>query len=237
MASPSFTMVNRQVTPEASRLVRRKSSRVFGTRFAGQSGCRCQKQLCTKITRRRGPPRGRPDRAGNPRHGRAGAQRVWRPAGLPQADRRAEGPPPILKSRQDHPQLRDMAFEMAPWRRILSADRRAPVPIGGCTSDNGVHVHREANSLCAPALPYVAGCLAVAPRPLERRCRSGACGRGRERPPLWGCLDQHREGLACERPCQPPPGVAPVPMIPGGKALEPMRGPGVAETGSALLLE
>ena len=59
---------------------------------------------------------------------------VWRPAGLPQADRRAERPPPILDSRNDDPRLRDMALETAPWRPILNADRRASVLIGACTS-------------------------------------------------------------------------------------------------------
>ena len=38
--------------------------------------------------------------------------------------------------------------------------------------------------MCAPAVPYVAGCFAVAPRPPDRRCRSGACGRDRSDPPL-----------------------------------------------------
>ena len=137
-------------------------------------------------------------------------EEVWRPAGLPQADRRAEGPPPILESRNDDPRLRDMALETAPWRRILNADRRASVLIGECTSDNGVHVHRNAISMCAPALPYVAACLTVAARPPELRRRSGAFGRRRERPPLSGCLDRHRGGLACARPCHPPPGVAPL---------------------------
>ena len=135
---------------------------------------------------------------------------VWRPAGLPQADRRAERPPPILESRNDDPRLRDMALETAPWRPILNADRRGSVLIGECTSDNGVHVHRNAISMCAPALPYVAACLTVAARPPERRRRSGAFGRRRERPPLSGCLDRHRGGLACARPCHPPPGVAPL---------------------------
>ena len=103
-----------------------------------------------------------------------------------------------------------MALETAPWRRILNADRRASVLIGECTSDNGVHVHRNAISMCAPALPYVAGCLTVAARPAERRRRSGAFGRRRERPPLWGCLDRHRGGCACAHPWHPPPGgVAP----------------------------
>ncbi len=66
----------------------------------------------------------------------------------------------------------------------MNADRRASVLIGECTSDNGVHVHRNAISMCAPALPYVAACLTVAARPPERRRRSGAFGRRRERPPL-----------------------------------------------------
>ena len=103
-----------------------------------------------------------------------------------------------------------MALETAPWRRIWNADRRGSVLIGECTSDIGVHVHRNAIFMCAPALPYVAACLTVAARPPELRRRSGAFGRRRERPPLWGCLDRHRGGLACAHPCHPPPGVAPL---------------------------
>ena len=45
-------------------------------------------------------------------------------------------------------------------------------------------------SSAGASLPYVAACLAVAARPPERRRRSGAFGRRRERPPLWGCLDR-----------------------------------------------
>ena len=67
----------------------------------------------------------------------------------------------------------------------MNADRRASVLIGECTSDNGVHVHRNAISMCAPALPYVAACLTVAARPPELRRRSGAFGRRRERPPRF----------------------------------------------------
>ena len=73
--------------------------------------------------------------------------------------------------------LLDMALETAPWRRILNADRRGWVLIGECTSDIGVHVHRNAIPMCVPALPYMAGSLAVATRPPERCCRSGAGGR------------------------------------------------------------
>ena len=116
-----------------------------------------------------------------------------------------------------------MALETAPWRRIVNADRRASVLIGECTSDNGVHVHRNAIFMCAPALPYVAGCLTVAARPPELRRRSGAFGRRRERPPLLGCLDRHRGGSACARPCHPPRGVAPFRIDPCGKAVEPLK--------------
>ena len=70
--------------------------------------------------------------------------------------------------------LNDTAHETAPWRRILNADRRGWVLIGVCTLEIGVHVHGIADSMCATALPYVAGCLTVAARPPERRRRSGA---------------------------------------------------------------
>ncbi len=91
---------------------------------------------------------------------------------------------------------------------------RGSVLIGECTSDIGVHVHRNAIFMCAPALPYVAGCLTVAARPPELRRRSGAFGRRWERPPLSGCLDRHRGGLACARPCHPPTGGRSQPWIP-----------------------
>ena len=38
--------------------------------------------------------------------------------------------------------LNDTAHETAPWRRILNADRRGWVLIGGLTSDIGVHAPR-----------------------------------------------------------------------------------------------
>ena len=78
------------------------------------------------------------------------------------------------------------------------------MPIRARTSNNGVHVHGNPDSPCATALPYVAGRLAVARRPPERRCRSGACGCGWERPPPSGCLDRHWGRSACARACHPP---------------------------------
>ena len=84
----------------------------------------------------------------------------------------------------------------APWRRILNADRRASLLIGECTSDNGVHVHRNAIFMCAPPIPHVAGGVPVAPRSQDRQRRSGAFGRSWERPPLSGCLDRHRGRLS-----------------------------------------
>ena len=102
------------------------------------------------------------------------------------------------------PRVRDMALEPAPRRLVMNADRLGWVMIGESTSDNGVHVHRNANSMCAPALPYTAACLTVVARPPERRRRSGAFGRRWERPPISACLDRHRGGRTCARPCHPP---------------------------------
>ena len=72
--------------------------------------------------------------------------------------------------------------------------------------------------MCAPALPYVAACLTVAARPPERRRRSGAFGRRRERPPrprAW-----YGFGRRCVfTPLPPSLGVAPDLSIPGGKAI------------------
>ena len=102
----------------------------------------------------------------------------------------------------------------APWRRILNADRRGAVLIGECTSDNGVHVHRNAIFMCAPALPYMAGCLTVAARPPERRRRSGAFGRSRERPPLWDASIGIGEGWHVHAHATLPREVAPVSISP-----------------------
>ena len=50
---------------------------------------------------RSGPPRDRVYRAGDPRNGRRGDREAWRAAGLPRADRRAEGPAPIRECPSD----------------------------------------------------------------------------------------------------------------------------------------
>ena len=116
------------------------------------------------------------------------------------------------------PRVRDMALEPAPRRLVMNADRLGWVLIGECTSDNGVHVHRNANSMCAPALPYTAACLTVVARPPKRRRRSGAFGRRWERPPspkAWCGFGGRCVFTACRRPL----GVAPIPAIPGGKAI------------------
>ena len=71
--------------------------------------------------------------------------------------------------------------ETAPWRPILNADRRGPVLIGECTSDIGVHVHRNAifdvrasAPLCG-CLSYSCGTAAGAATPLRSfRPKKGA---------------------------------------------------------------
>ena len=69
-----------------------------------------------------------------------------------------------------------------------------------------------------PPIPHVAGALAVAPRPAERRCRSALLGRGWEGPPISACLDRHRGRWRCTSPSSPPPGGPSRPAIPCGKA-------------------
>ena len=50
--------------------------------------------------------------------------------------------------------------------------------------DIGVLVHGIAIPMCAPPIPHVAGGVAVAPRPPERRCRPRGCVRGGSDPPF-----------------------------------------------------
>ena len=92
--------------------------------------------------------------------------------------------------------------------------------------DIGVLVHGIAIPMGTPALPHVAGGVAVAPRPPERRCRSGGCGRGRERPPL---LDAWY-GIGDVGMCTPMP-PSPVGSLPVQRSLRegysaPLRGGG-----------
>ena len=54
-------------------------------------------------------------------------------------------------------------------------------------------------------------------RPI-RRCRSGPQGRGRERPAYSACLIRHGDDWDVRCPSLPPPGVAPGPTVPCGKA-------------------
>jgi len=51
-----------------------------------------------------------------------------------------------------------------------------------------VLVQGNATKVCGTRVPQVAGRLGVVPRPVDRRCRSGSPGRGRERPGPLGCL-------------------------------------------------
>ena len=76
--------------------------------------------------------------------------------------------------------------------RILNAARRESVPIGKCTPDIEVRVHRKAASMYRPPRPHLAGVLAVPTRTRRARCRSGTLGHGRERPRPSGSLDRHR---------------------------------------------
>lgn len=63
-------------------------------------------------------------------------------------------------------------------------------------------VREESGSLCTRtalrpdtmSIRQVAGVIAVAPRPAERRCGSALLGRGRERPPYSACLIRHGDG-------------------------------------------
>ena len=64
---------------------------------------------------------------------------------------------------------------------------------------SGVDGHENALPTGTSALAHVVGRLAVAPRPPERRRRSGTCGRGWERPPLrdaWYGIGEGRHGHA-----------------------------------------
>ena len=73
-----------------------------------------------------------------------------------------------------------------PAMQRLDLDRRS-AGVGGVPRvhiDIGVLVHGIAIPMCAPPIPHVAGGVAVAPRPQERRCRSRGCGRGGSDPPL-----------------------------------------------------
>ena len=91
-----------------------------------------------------------------------------------------------------------------------------------------------APAMDTPPIPYVAGALAVAPRPAERRCRSAFLGRGWEGPPISAYLDRHRGEWRCASPSSPPLRGPSRPAVPCGKAKgEPERArPGLVDTGT-----
>ena len=96
-----------------------------------------------------------------------------------------------------------MAFE--PASRGADLDPRM-AGVGGVPRvhiDIGVPVHGIAIPMCAPPIPHVAGGVAVAPRPPDRRCRSGGCGRGGSDPP-FGMPGTASGKVACARPCHLP---------------------------------
>ena len=142
--------------------------------------------------------------------GHPGARGVWRPTGLPQADRRVEGPPPILERRNDHqrPQrhgARDSSLEADLERGSarVGADRRVHIRQRGACAPKR-HSHVRASAPVCGCLSYSCGTAAGAATPLRSfRPKKGATPRIR-------CLDRHRGGLACAHPCHPPPGVAPL---------------------------
>ena len=83
---------------------------------------------------------------------------------------------------------------------------------------SGVDGHEVALPMGTPTVSQVAGRLVVAPRPPDRRRRSGACGRGRERPTPSDAsigIGEDRHGTC---PCHPPRRVRSRPSVPRGKA-------------------
>ncbi len=96
---------------------------------------------------------------------------------LPSPPRRDEGFAPIGPPRRNDPRPFGMAFEPVSRRGFLTADRPGPVAYRACTSTSGC-MCTESPCQCAGAgIPHVAARVAVAPRPHERRCRTGWCGR------------------------------------------------------------
>ena len=102
----------------------------------------------------------------------------------------------------------------------MNADRRRSVPIGERTSDNRVHVRREAVPRRTRTPSYVIGGLAFAGGPHARPPGPDGLGAKRERPTRSACPDRHRGGLACAHPCHPPLWGRSRPSIPSGKATE-----------------
>ena len=145
--------------------------------------------------RRSGPPRDRPDRAGDPWHGRRGDRQAWRPPRLPRADGRAEGPAPFRAPRNGDRRVHDMALEPASGGADL--DRRS-AGVGGVPRvhiDIGVHVHENAASMCALA---DSACRWTALRLHHGRRTGDAVPEGAAvagATPLFRCLVRHRGGL------------------------------------------
>ena len=105
--------------------------------------------------------------------GHPGARGVWRPTGLPQADRRVEGPPPILERRNDdrRPQrhgARDGPLEADLERGSarVGADRRVHIRHWGACAPKRHFDVRASASLCC-WLSYSCGTAAGTVLPLR----------------------------------------------------------------------
>ena len=154
-----------------------------------------------------------------------------------QEDRRAEGPAPVRAARNGDRRVHDMAFEPVSRGRILTPRTAGVGGVPGVHIDIGVLVHGIAIPMCAPPIPHVAGGVAVAPRPQDRRCRSRGCGRGGSDPKgRGGGVKTHLRpsphqalglrGRSHPRPCCPVRH-----RRPGGSARNSKRPHGIAESG------
>ena len=112
----------------------------------------------------------------------------------------------------------------APLRGALPMIRRPPMPRMGCendvggrfTDDPGRDSQRHGSRFLCGCCGYAWCC------PVGAANRAAPTGTGAT--PPADALVMAWAGAGFHKPCTAPGGVAPVPMIPGGKAVEPIRG-------------
>ena len=138
-------------------------------------------------------------------------------------DRRTQGRAPDRARGSDDRRLHGMAFDPAFAGSVLTAGSGCRCRSTSAHGTLGVAGHEIAHAMGTPPIPYVAGALAVVPRPAERRCRSRAPWTWLGATPHLGMPRSASGRMAMGIPIVPSAAGSLPASSPSGKGVGPMR--------------